>query len=395
VASPVAHTLVGIALGHQLQPRGVASSGAWLAFSAAAACAADLDFAAGLLAGDVNGFHHGPSHSLGAAILFGLASALIWTPWCRQGLKVFVAGSVLYASHLALDAVCGNRYWVSGQTLAWPFASMRFTSDWYFFNGIHHGHPGDSVASILGALWSLHNLRTVALEALVLLPLVALSVFLRGRVRRDSRTRDPVRADPIRQEDTMELDTIQARLLRVEKENRWMKGLAVGGLLLVGLLSAKRWQSDYVDAKGVFLRDDHGRIRAALHFDKQGQQPYLIFYDAQGRERNVLGVDEHGRPLLGLLDEAEQPRLALRLGNDHRLGEGGTSADFDARDENRPLVALLDESQAARLVLSFSRHHLPIAAFLDGEQQRLVELGVNADGTAGVSLFGSAQDLAR
>ena len=64
-----------------------------------AANAPDLDFLPGLVVGDLSRFHHGPSHSVGFAILFGIVASLFWS----HRLCTFVVASSLYFSHVVLD----------------------------------------------------------------------------------------------------------------------------------------------------------------------------------------------------------------------------------------------------------------------------------------------------
>jgi hypothetical protein len=84
VPSPIAHSLIGLAIGvAALRPRGkparvtLRTRALPLLGFAALANAPDLDFVPGLLAGDLNRYHHGPSHSMLWALGFALWAGLL------------------------------------------------------------------------------------------------------------------------------------------------------------------------------------------------------------------------------------------------------------------------------------------------------------------------------
>lgn len=79
--SPVAHSLAGLAVAHfafrrfpSREPRGRVI---WIGAFVFAANAADMDFLPGFLIGNPNLFHHGPTHALIAAVVFGLLAAAV------------------------------------------------------------------------------------------------------------------------------------------------------------------------------------------------------------------------------------------------------------------------------------------------------------------------------
>jgi membrane-bound metal-dependent hydrolase YbcI (DUF457 family) len=133
MASPVAHTLLGLTLfnlwpfgsrGFQIQP--------WVLYGlvAAASLAPDLDFIPGLLFGDPNRFHQTVSHSLGIAFVLSLGFGAIfrlryagssWLKW--SGLLL-----VLIGSHLLLDFFTEDYRPPIGFPLFWPFSETPQTS---------------------------------------------------------------------------------------------------------------------------------------------------------------------------------------------------------------------------------------------------------------------------
>lgn len=139
----------------------------WFAASAFAANAADLDFLAGFLVGDPNRFHHGPTHSLIAAVAFGLlATALAnvagFAPWRRFGWFMGLS----YSTHLLLDFVTrGNVEPYYGMKLLWPFSSMPWTPPFHLFMDIRRDAE---TSSFLPSLVQWHNAKAVALELAVM-----------------------------------------------------------------------------------------------------------------------------------------------------------------------------------------------------------------------------------
>ena len=94
--SPVGYSLVGLIIYRVTnRPRG-----AWpwqrIGLYTLIANAPDLDFLPGLLVGDLSRFHHGPSHSIGFAVLVGVVGCL----FISRRLYAFVMGFSLYLSTL-------------------------------------------------------------------------------------------------------------------------------------------------------------------------------------------------------------------------------------------------------------------------------------------------------
>lgn len=128
--SPIAHSLMGIAVGAAcLCPRAGSEpvlTRAWALRWPLLGCgllanAPDLDFLPGIWTGEFNAFHHGYSHSLGWVLLFALA---VWClgrgigkPWRWPAYGVIV---VVLVSHLIADVVCEDPAPPYGVMLFWP-----------------------------------------------------------------------------------------------------------------------------------------------------------------------------------------------------------------------------------------------------------------------------------
>ncbi len=108
----------------------------WKAALAAAVVAnlPDMDFALGLLVGDPEGWHHGASHSLFAAVLAGIVAGLLArrfgptdpagrTARSRRFWTGFLYVAPIYASHVLLDTVAPERGKPDvGVPLLWPLS---------------------------------------------------------------------------------------------------------------------------------------------------------------------------------------------------------------------------------------------------------------------------------
>jgi hypothetical protein len=179
MATPIGHSLMGIACGRLFEIRGESRSWRWFLFAVVAANAADFDFLPGLLVGDINRFHQGVSHSLLAAILFGSLTAVFARPLSESPIRIGMAGGAIYASHLFLDLFNNDVRAPFGLPLLWPF-SVHVLSPWPLFWGVKHGVPGDDFQTVLGQLFSWHNIGSLAMETVMLSPFL----FLTGRLRR-------------------------------------------------------------------------------------------------------------------------------------------------------------------------------------------------------------------
>jgi inner membrane protein len=121
---------------------------------------ADIDFLVGRHS------HH--THSLGAVAAVFLAVVALAG---RHAWPAALASAAAYASHLLFDWLGNDTSAPIGILALWPFSNGFFQSNLYFFEAISRRYwlPG---------FWA-HNLRAVAWELLVLVPLVALVARLR------------------------------------------------------------------------------------------------------------------------------------------------------------------------------------------------------------------------
>ena len=88
--------------------------------------------------------------------------------------------------------------------------------------------------------------------------------------------------------------------------------------------------SAVVTARQVNLVDASGALRAVLSARDERGMASLAFYDFEGQVRNVVGVEDDGRPFLRLLTNDGRRRLLATLENDDALVIVGDEADRSA-----------------------------------------------------------------
>ena len=129
--SPVAHSLAGAAVAFIAIRSGVVSRQwvFWLGSLAFAANAPDLDFVPGVFVGEPGIYHHGPTHSLAASVVFAvaawMAAAIARLADPRQFALLMGLG---YLSHVLLDFLTIDTRAPFGMALYWPFTSRIVSS---------------------------------------------------------------------------------------------------------------------------------------------------------------------------------------------------------------------------------------------------------------------------
>jgi membrane-bound metal-dependent hydrolase YbcI (DUF457 family) len=193
--STVGHSLIGLTVGVAcLVPRGRPTHwrdwlrenrGALLAV-VIAANACDLDYLPGLLIGAPNYLHRWLGHSAVWAALAGLVIWLLWRRGApklpRWALPVLLAAAL---SHILADYSDEDTRPPFGILALWPFYNEFMVAQHPLFLSLEK--------SSLAAVFSWHNVRTVAHEILLTLPPLLAVVFYKLRpIRHDAApTRAP------------------------------------------------------------------------------------------------------------------------------------------------------------------------------------------------------------
>jgi membrane-bound metal-dependent hydrolase YbcI (DUF457 family) len=154
--SPIGHALGGIAAG------GVAAGArldrdAWAL--AALGMLADCDL--------LFGAHSGPSHSIGAAALVGLATFVVARVRRHPAaVRMAVAALLAYVSHPLLDWLGTDSSPPIGIMALWPFTREHYESPFHVFMAVSRRYwQGD-------AFW-IHNVAAVVREVIILGPATA------------------------------------------------------------------------------------------------------------------------------------------------------------------------------------------------------------------------------
>jgi inner membrane protein len=185
--SPVGHSLTGYLI-YRVAAKNADDRWWTFALYLVAANAPDLDFIPGLLMGNPGRYHHGPSHSLGFAILFGLALSLTLALFkLGAGMRNFMIFFSLYLSHVILDYLSTDTSFPHGVALLWPLSNEYYIAPFAFLPDIHR--PVSSGMKFITGVLSLHNLWAATVEALMLGFLILLFTVRRGRVINRSATR--------------------------------------------------------------------------------------------------------------------------------------------------------------------------------------------------------------
>jgi inner membrane protein len=178
VATPIGHALAGYAVYRvSAYKREDRRTLLWLCLFLA--IAPDFDFAPGILMGQPSLYHQGISHSLGLAsvvslilaLVYGLNRGTVWAEWSW----FFLA----YASHLVIDLFGRDARPPYGIPLFWPIGAEHYLAPLQIFWGVRHAEvTSATTGEWITAILTLQNLRVIAIEVMVLLPVVLLVQYL-------------------------------------------------------------------------------------------------------------------------------------------------------------------------------------------------------------------------
>jgi inner membrane protein len=121
------------------------------------------------------GMHSGPTHSLAAAGIVGLAAFLLARP--PAGLRRWrfaIACAAAYASHVLLDWLARDTTAPIGIMALWPFSHAHYESDLHVFGAISRRY-------YQGWTFVDQNVRAVCRELVILIPILVLMTALRRR----------------------------------------------------------------------------------------------------------------------------------------------------------------------------------------------------------------------
>jgi len=188
MSSPLGHSMMGYIIYRGIRRWQGVPRWRHLVFYLLAANAPDLDFLPGFLVGQPNLYHHGVSHSIGLALLFALLVSFLLlflegTP-IKRNFAIFFC---LYSSHLILDWLTLDTALPYGLPFFWPLTYEYYISPFPLFPDV--SRASSSGLSFIASLFSLHNLRTVAVEFLLFTPFVWIVSSIEKRpISRESKS---------------------------------------------------------------------------------------------------------------------------------------------------------------------------------------------------------------
>ncbi len=163
---PIAHGTVGYVL-HRLDGRRTRFAG-WervLAFMAIANLP-DVDFLFGFVLGRPGEFHRGITHTVLAAVVFGiLAGAFCRWRFKDRLLPAMLMFAAVYASHLLLDALTIDERGPAGAQFFWPFSDGYYIMPFTIFTEIII--DGSSRTGFLATVFAWQSVVVLARETVI------------------------------------------------------------------------------------------------------------------------------------------------------------------------------------------------------------------------------------
>lgn len=186
---PLGHSLMGYTLAEGSRIK--LSRNVWMNIFIFALLAnlPDIDYLPGYLEGFPNRYHHHEIHSLGFAALMGLVGGLVYLRMAGKFWACFLPIFFAVSSHLLLDLVTEDFSDPRGMMLLWPLNSEFYDCSWKIFKAVSKSnHSADFFIS----LFTLHNVRVVLIELIIMVPLALAVTFIR-------RHRAAAQVEPLRQ----------------------------------------------------------------------------------------------------------------------------------------------------------------------------------------------------
>ena len=172
--TPIGHVLAGYAVYCTFAPERENQRINLALLSSILAVSPDLDFVPGILIGRPAAYHQGIAHSIGFAIIISLGAAWIFRR-TTSPFPIFVVCFLSYLSHLILDLFSPDNRLPYGIPMFWPISQKYFISPVPVFLGVHHaGSTSSSILEWVTGIFSMYNIAAIALEVLILVPLIFL-----------------------------------------------------------------------------------------------------------------------------------------------------------------------------------------------------------------------------
>jgi len=166
--SPVGHILGGVAV-YLAGTRRESRSRFILGVTLLSSIAPDFDFVPGILMGKMGAFHHGISHTLAFAVLFGaLTFSFVRLVDKTVAVRAAMLATLAYATHVVLDFV-GVNEGTRGVPILWPLLDEKLGFNLHLFGHFHYSDIRHGVRSVVRWDNILPILREVAFAGSVML----------------------------------------------------------------------------------------------------------------------------------------------------------------------------------------------------------------------------------
>lgn len=180
MCSPVGHSLAALAVGGY--NKNLPMTLGFIVFCLVSGNLADLDLLVGWALGAINEYHHLGSHSVFAAIVYGImvwGFARLFNLIPAKRALWAVTASAMYLSHVLLDMLTHDGTEPIGVQLWWPFSNSFYAASPALFPAFLHETQGGDFVGLIVNLFNWHNFITVLFELCVLLPLLVIALWQR------------------------------------------------------------------------------------------------------------------------------------------------------------------------------------------------------------------------
>lgn len=98
------------------------------------------------------------------------------------------------------------------------------------------------------------------------------------------------------------MQTLEARVERLERQNRWLRWslLILPALALLAGAAPGVWEGKQVVAEDIILKDKNGKVRVRIAADLEGKGPQLYLLSA--KEKTVLAAGQNKDNGVGFIE---------------------------------------------------------------------------------------------
>jgi len=191
MCSPAGHSIAALAIGVSRNRQSI--SWQYMVFCIFSGNVADLDIILGWMLGDINKYHRLGSHSITAALVFGVLvyfAVKIFNAVAKSETRInqkgwAVSGALIYLSHCLLDLISLDDSQPIGMQLFWPVNEQFYAAQFTVFRSFLHNTVGNDMWGMILEMFSWHNLVTVMHETMIMIPVLLFGLWYRKRISRN------------------------------------------------------------------------------------------------------------------------------------------------------------------------------------------------------------------